>query len=92
MSVKYHLTQKALASTLKRKTAKVIPHLAGHGEPVLITHQSRSNAYLVDGQTYEKLGTKIAVLEMIARGEQAIVEGRVKSHKAARKRMSKWLH
>jgi hypothetical protein len=41
--------------------------------------------------TYEALNEKLAILEVTGRGERAIEEGRVVSHKQATKRMSRWL-
>ena len=78
-----------LVTTLKRRATKIISSLAEH--PVLITQHGRPAAYLVDVETYEKMSGKLAVLEMIARGERAIEQGRVVPHKTARKRMSRWL-
>jgi PHD/YefM family antitoxin component YafN of YafNO toxin-antitoxin module len=69
----------------------VIGSLARHKDPILITQHGRPAAYLVDVESYEILNHKLAILEMIARGERAIEDGRVVSHKAARKRMARWL-
>jgi prevent-host-death family protein len=80
-----------LVTTLKRKATGIIASLAGSGDPILITQRGRPAAYLVDVETFEALNEKLAVLENIGRGERAIEEGRVVSHKSARKRMSRWL-
>lgn len=78
-------------TTLKRKATDIISSLARNGDPILITQRGRPAAYLVDVETFEALNEKLAVLENIGRGERAIEEGRIVSHKDARKRMSRWL-
>jgi prevent-host-death family protein len=80
-----------LVTTLKRRATEIISSLAEERDPILITQHGRPAAYLVDVETYEGLNAKLAVLESIARGERAIEEGRVVSHKKARKRMARWL-
>ncbi len=80
-----------LVTTLKRRATHIISTLAENRDPILITQHGRPAAYLVDVQTYESLNQKLAVLELIGRGERAIQEGRFVSHKQARKRMARWL-
>ena len=80
-----------LVTSLKRRATKIISSLERQKEPILITQHGRPAAYLVDVTTYEKLKARLAVLEMIGRGERAIEEGRVVSHQAARQRMARWL-
>ena len=80
-----------LVTTLKRKATTIIAGLAKDRDPVLITQHGRPAAYLVDVETYEGMNQKLAVLEVIGRGERAIAEGRIMSHEQAKKRMSKWL-
>jgi len=80
-----------LVTTLKRKATDIISSLARSGDTILITQRGRPAAYLVDVETFEGLKEKLAVLENIGRGERAIEEGRIVSHKSARKRMSRWL-
>ncbi|MDB6111917.1 MAG: hypothetical protein JWR69_3667 [Pedosphaera sp.] len=78
-------------TTLKRRTREIISALAEDRDPILITQHGRPAAYLVDVASYEELNEKLAVLEGIARSESGIEEGRVVSHKWAKKRMSRWL-
>ena len=80
-----------LVTTLKRRATKIISCLQRERQPVLITHHGRPAAYLLDVATYQKLKARLAVLEMIGRGERAIDEGRVLSQREARQRMSRWL-
>ena len=80
-----------LVTSLKRKATNIISALAKSRNPVLITQRGRPAAYLVDVETFEGLNDKLAILETIGRGERAIEQGRVLSHKQAKKRMAKWL-
>lgn len=80
-----------LVTTLKRKATNVISQLASDQEPVLITQHGLPAAYLIDVQTYEGMQSRLILLEGIARGEKAILEKRVVSHKEAKQRMARWL-
>jgi prevent-host-death family protein len=80
-----------LVTALKRKATKIISKLVEDRDPILITQHGRPAAYLIDVETYEGLRGKLAVLEVIGRGERAIQEGRVVSHKKAKKRLARWL-
>ncbi len=81
-----------LVTTLKRKATEIILELEGNDEPILITQHGRPAAYLMDVQAYDELKRRLALLEGIARGERAVQEGRVLTHKQARKRMARWLN
>lgn len=76
---------------VKRHATEIIGRLRQNRAPVVITEHGRSAAVLLDVQSYEDLLHRIALLEGIARGERAYVEGRVVSHKDAKKRLSRWL-
>ena len=80
-----------LVTTLKRKATEVISQLATDQEPVLITQHGLPAAYLIDVQMYEGMQSRLTLLEGIARGEKAILEKRVVSHKEAKQRMVRWL-
>ncbi len=80
-----------LVTTLKRKATDVISQLNVDQEPVLITQHGLPAAYLIDVQTYEVMKNRLTLLEGIARGEKAILEERVLSHKEAKLRMARWL-
>lgn len=80
-----------LVTSLKRRATEIISELSEDRDPVLITQHGRPAAYLVDVETYEALNQRLAVMEVIARGERDIEEGRVLTHEQAKKRMSKWL-
>jgi prevent-host-death family protein len=80
-----------LVTTLKRKATDVISQLATDHEPVLITQHGLPAAYLLDVETYEDMRGRLTLLEGIARGEKAIMEKRVLSHRQAKQRMARWL-
>ncbi len=80
-----------LVTTLKRKATEILGDLAADQEPVLITQHGKPAAYLLDVESYEAMRNRITLLEGIARGEQAIDQGRTVSHTEAKKRMKRWL-
>lgn len=80
-----------LVTTLKRKATELISEVSAAREPLLITQHGLPAAYLVDVASYELLASRIELLEGIAKGEMAVLEGRTVEHKEARKRFSRWL-
>src|SRR5689334_21880777 len=80
-----------LVTNLKRNATRVLAKLARVREPLLITEHGRPKAYLVDVETYEATEAKLRLLEGIARGEQAILQGRTVSHSDAKQRLKRWL-
>ncbi len=80
-----------LVTTLKRQATKILDELHREKEPVMITEHGKPSAYLVDVDSFEILLRKVKLLEGIARGEKAILEGRVVTHEEAQKRMGRWL-
>jgi prevent-host-death family protein len=91
VAVKYHLVRTELVTTLKRRATQIIASLTENRDPILITQHGRPAAYLVDVETYEGMNDRLAILEIIGRGERALQEGRLVPHKKARQRMSRWL-
>src|SRR5215475_5996492 len=85
VTLKYHLMKTELVTTLKRKATRIISTVAKSRDPVLITQHGRPAAYLVDVETFEGLNERLAVLEIIGRGERALAEGRFVSHQEAKK-------
>ena len=80
-----------LVTTLKRQATRILADLHESKEPVLITEHGKPSAYLIDIEDYESMQNRMNILEGIARGETALLEGRTISHAQAKERMSKWL-
>jgi prevent-host-death family protein len=80
-----------LVTTLKRQATELLSDIERDKEPILITQHGLPSAYLVDVETYQLMQQRMTVLEGIARGEQAIAEGRTATHDQARKRLARWL-
>ena len=80
-----------LVTTLKRQATKILAVLHISKEPLLITEHGQPSAYLVDVDDYEFMQQRMAILEGVARGEQAIKSGNTFSNQEAKEKMSKWL-
>ena len=80
-----------LVTSLKRQATRILADLHETKEPVLITEHGQPSAYLLDVDDYEQLMNRMSILEGIARGEQAIKDGRVMSQSEAKDRLSKWM-
>ncbi|RLA43187.1 MAG: prevent-host-death family protein [Gammaproteobacteria bacterium] len=80
-----------LVTTLKRQATKILAELHKSREPVLITEHGKPSAYLVDFEDFELLQRRMQILEGIARGEVAVLEGSIMNHSDAKNKMSKWL-
>lgn len=80
-----------LVTTLKRQATKILADLHTTKEPVLITEHGQPSAYLVDVDDYEFMQQRMAILEGVARGEQAIKNGNTFSNQDAKEKMGKWL-
>lgn len=80
-----------LVTTLKRQATELLAEIERDKQPILITQHGVPSAYLLDVETYQLIQQRMDVLEGIARGEQAIAEGRVVSQEQARTRLGRWL-
>ena len=80
-----------LVTTLKRQATDLLADIERRREPILITQHGLPSAYLVDVETYETMLARMAILEGIARGEQAIAQGRAVPHDQAKERLARWL-
>lgn len=78
-------------TTLKRQATELLSDLERSRQPILITQHGLPSAYLVDVETYELMQQRMNVLEGIARGEQAVADGRVLTQDQARTRLARWL-
>ena len=80
-----------LVTTLKRHATKLLADLHETKEPILITEHGQPSAYLLDVADYELMVERMKILEGIAKGEQAIRDGRIMDTAQAKEKMSKWL-
>lgn len=80
-----------LVTNLKRQATRILSDLHVSKEPILITEHGQPSAYLVDVDDFELMQRRMQILEGVARGEQAIREGKIISNKAAMDTMQKWL-
>jgi len=88
----FSITMKTeLITTLKRQAAKILKEVRESREPVLITEHGLPSAYLVDVDHFEHMQQKLTLLEGLARGEKALLEGRVVSHEEATIYLKRWL-
>ncbi|MEJ5207658.1 type II toxin-antitoxin system Phd/YefM family antitoxin [Denitratimonas sp. CY0512] len=80
-----------LVTTLKRQATELLADIERDKQPILITQHGLPSAYLLDVESYQLMQQRMAILEGIARGEQAAAEGRVATHAQARKHLDRWL-
>ncbi|MEN5117602.1 type II toxin-antitoxin system Phd/YefM family antitoxin [Luteimonas sp. TWI662] len=80
-----------LVTTLKRQATELLSDIERDRQPILITQHGLPSAYLVDVESYERMQQRMSILEGIARGEQAIAEGRVANQDQAKARLARWL-
>ncbi len=80
-----------LVTTLKRQATELLSAIERDREPILITQHGLPSAYLIDFESFEQMQQRMHLLEGIARGEQAIAEGRVLSNAQAKAHMARWL-
>lgn len=80
-----------LVTNLKRHATTILAELRESREPVLITEHGKPSAYLVDVEDYQYSQQRLAILEGIARGERALLEGRTHTQAEAMEQMEKWL-
>jgi prevent-host-death family protein len=74
---------------IKRHAVEILDQLREDRVPVLITERGREAAVLLDIGTYRGMLKRLELLEAIAEGERAFLEGRVSSHEEVKARMAK---
>ena len=65
-------------SYLKANAAEVLQNLTENREPFLITQNGEARAVMQDIATYESTQETLALLKMLALGNQEIAEGKLK--------------
>ena len=71
-------TQIKPISYLKANAAKVLKELTARRQPLVITHNGEAKAVLLDLASYEESQETLALLKMLALGNQQVAQGRVK--------------
>ena len=74
---------------IKRHAVEIIDQLREDRVPVLITERGKEAAVMLDVGTYKGMLKRLELLEAIAEGERAFLEGRVSSHGEVKARMAK---
>jgi prevent-host-death family protein len=63
---------------LKANAAEVLAHLAEHREPLVITQNGEAKAVLQDVGSFEETQATLALLKILALGQQDVEAGRLK--------------
>ncbi|MBX9612255.1 MAG: type II toxin-antitoxin system Phd/YefM family antitoxin [Burkholderiales bacterium] len=66
-------------SYLKANAAEVLTHLAEQREPMVITQNGEAKAVLQDVASFEETQQTLALLKVLALGNQDVAAGKVKS-------------
>jgi prevent-host-death family protein len=74
---------------VKRHAVEIIDQLREDRVPILITERGKEAAVLLDVSTYRGMLKRLELLEAIAEGERAFLEGRVSTHEEVKARMAK---
>ena len=65
-------------SYLKANAAEVLPHLREQREPMVITQNGEAKAVLVDVASFEETQETLAMLKILALGNQDVAAGTLK--------------
>lgn len=71
-------TQIRPISYLKANAAEVLQELADQRQPMVITQNGEAKAVIQDVATYEQTQETLALLKILALGNQQVAQGRVK--------------
>jgi prevent-host-death family protein len=74
-------------SYLKANAAKVVRGLAESGEPMIITQNGEATAVIQDIASYEQTQETLALLKILALGEQQAKEGKTVTASVAMRRI-----
>jgi prevent-host-death family protein len=75
------------AAELGEQGEKLIKRMRATGRPVILTHEGRDSAVLIDIALYERLLDEIEVLRDVHRAQRDVDAGRVTAHEDARSRL-----
>jgi prevent-host-death family protein len=71
-------TQVKPISYLKANAAEILQELSDHRQPMLITQNGEARAVLQDVASYEQTQETLALLKILALGNQQLAQGRVR--------------
>ena len=71
-------TQIKPISYIKSHSAEILDRLTEEKEPIIITQNGEAKAVIQDVASYEQTQETLALLKILALGNQQIVQGRVK--------------
>jgi prevent-host-death family protein len=74
----YYLSQIKPISYLKANAAEVLMHLTEQREPLVITQNGEAKAVLLDVASFEETQETLALLKILALGNQDVASGKVK--------------
>ncbi len=83
------MTQIKPISYFKANAAEIIRTIAEQPEPYIITQNGEAKAVLLDYQRYEEQQETLALLKILALGEQQVREGKTKPAKEVFDRLQK---
>lgn len=72
-----YTTQVKPISYLKANAAEVLTHLAEQREPMIITQNGEAKAVLQDVASYEETQETLALLKILALGNQEVAAGQI---------------
>ena len=75
------MTQIKPISYFKANAAEIVRTIAEQAEPYIITQNGEAKAVLVDYQSYEEQQETLALLKILALGEQQVREGKTRPAK-----------
>ena len=83
------MTQIKPISHFKANAAEIVRTIAEQPEPYIITQNGEAKAVLLDYQRYEEQQETLALLKILALGEQQVREGKTKPAKEVFDRLQK---
>ena len=83
------MTQIKPISYFKANAAEIVRTIAEQPEPYIITQNGEAKAVLLDYQRYEEQQETLALLKILALGEQQVREGKTKPAKEVFDRLQK---